>query len=83
MNTFAAYSWDAFKLVAAAVPVAMKSAKPGTPEFREALRTALQNSPEITGSNAIYKITPQDHNGLDARARVMVSVKDGRFVPVE
>lgn len=83
VNTFAAYSWDAFKLVEAAVPAAMKSAKPGTPEFREALRTALQSSPEITGSNAIYKITPQDHNGLDARARVMVTVKGGRFVPIQ
>lgn len=82
-NTFAAYSWDAFKLVEVAVPTAMAKAKPGTPEFREALRNALQNSPEITGSNAIYKMTPTDHNGLDSRARVMVTVKNGGFTPIK
>lgn len=83
VNTFAAYSWDAFKLVESAVPAAMKKAKPGTPEFRVALRDALQSNPEIVGANAIYKMSPSDHNGLDKRARVMVTVRDGGFHPLQ
>lgn len=82
VNTFAAYSWDAFKVLSAAVPVALKTAKPGTPEFRVALRDAMQNNPDIVGANGIYKMTATDHNGLDKRARVMVTVKGNAFHPL-
>jgi branched-chain amino acid transport system substrate-binding protein len=82
VNTFAAYSWDAGKVLEAAVPVAIAKAQPGTAEFRVALRDALQQNPDIVGANGVYKMSPTDHNGLDSRARVMVTVRDGAFHPL-
>jgi branched-chain amino acid transport system substrate-binding protein len=67
-NIFSAGAWDAVKLLDAAVPLASKTAAPGTPEFREALRTALENLKNVAAARGIYNITPSDHTGLDARA---------------
>jgi branched-chain amino acid transport system substrate-binding protein len=78
-NAFAAYSYDAVLLVDAAVPVALKKAKPGTPEFRAALRDALENVKGVVGTHAVYTMTPANHNGMDDRARVLVEVKDGQW----
>ena len=63
----------------AAATEALKKAKPGTPEFRVALRDALQSGKDVAGTNAVYRFTPTDHYGVDERARVMVVVKDGAF----
>ncbi len=76
-NAFAGYTYDAFLLLDAAAPAALKKAKPGTPEFREALRAALENVRNVVGSHGIYNMNPKDHNGLDERARVLVHVQDG------
>jgi branched-chain amino acid transport system substrate-binding protein len=78
-NTFAAYAWDAGLLLKAALPAALEKAKPGTVEFREALREALETGREVVGADAVYAISAKDHNGLDDRARVLVTVKDGAF----
>src|SRR5690606_23061069 len=40
-SSFGAQFYDAYLLFEAAVPAALKAAKPGTPEFRKALRDAL------------------------------------------
>src|SRR3954471_5684813 len=42
VSTFGAHAWDTGLLMTAAVPVALKKAQPGTPEFRAALRDALE-----------------------------------------
>ena len=42
-TTFGGHLWDAYLLLAKAIPEALKKAKPGTPEFRAALRDALEN----------------------------------------
>jgi len=78
-NPLAGYAWDAMLLVDAAAGEALKKAKPGTPEFRVAMRDALQSGKDVVGTNAIYRYTPTDHYGVDQRARVMVIVKDGAF----
>ncbi len=78
-NPIAGYAWDAMLLVEAAATEALKTAKPGTPEFRVALRDALQSGKDVAGTNAVYRFTPTDHYGVDERARVMVVVKDGAF----
>jgi branched-chain amino acid transport system substrate-binding protein len=78
-NAFAAYSYDAVLLVDAAAPAALKKAKPGTPEFRAALRDALENVKNVVGTHAVYSMTPANHNGMDERARVLVEVKDGQW----
>ena len=76
-NAFAGYAHDAFVVIAAAVPVAMKQGKPGTPEFRQALRDAIANTKNVAGTHAVYSLSASDHNGVDQRARVMVKVEQG------
>ena len=78
-NAFAGYSYDAVLLLNAAVPVALKKAKPGTPEFREALRSALENVKDVFGTHGVYNMSASNHNGLDERARVLVHVQNGQW----
>jgi branched-chain amino acid transport system substrate-binding protein len=78
-NSFAGYAYDAFLLVQNAIPAALKKAAPGTPEFRQALRDALEQTKEMAGTHAVYNMSPTDHNGVDERARVLVTVENGQF----
>ena len=74
VSTFGGHVWDAGLLVQAAVPAALKKAQPGTPEFRAALRDALENTKDVHGAHGIFNMSASDHLGLDQRARVMVKV---------
>jgi branched-chain amino acid transport system substrate-binding protein len=78
-NAFAGYSYDGFLLLNAAVPAAIAKARPGTPEFRQALRDALESVKEVVGTHGVYNMTAKDHTGLDRRARVLVHVKNGAW----
>ena len=77
--TFGANVYDAGLLLQRAVPEAMKQGKPGTPEFRAALRDALETTRELVATQGVYNMTPVDHSGFDRRGRVLVTVKDGKF----
>jgi branched-chain amino acid transport system substrate-binding protein len=78
-NTFAAHAWDAYLLLDAAVPVALKKAQPGTKEFREALRTALENVRNLAACHGIYNLSPTDHQGFDERSRAMARIENGTW----
>lgn len=78
-NGFAGYSYDAVKLLDAAAPAALKKAKPGTAEFREALRSSLESVKNVVGTHGVYNMTAANHNGLDERARVLVDVENGAW----
>jgi len=78
-NAFAGYTNDAVMLLGAAIPEAVKKAKPGTPEFRAALRDALENVKNVVGTHGVYSPSPSNHNGLDERARVLVRVEKGQW----
>ena len=78
-TTFGGHLWDAYQLLAQAVPEAMKKAKPGTPAFRTALRDALESS-NVVGVHGVFVMGPGDHNGLDNRARVIVKIQDGKWL---
>jgi len=77
--TFGAHAFDAGMMLQAAIPIALRSAKPGTPEFRAALRDALEGSKELVLTHGVSTMTPQDHNGFDQRARVMVTIEGGAW----
>jgi len=77
--TFGANTWDAALLLERAIPVALKVAKPGTEAFRAALRDALEQEREVVGCQGVFNMSAANHNGMDERARVLVTVKDGRF----
>jgi branched-chain amino acid transport system substrate-binding protein len=78
-NPFAGYAWDAMLVITAAIPDALKAGEPGTPEFRDGLRKAIESGKEVQGTRAVYRYTPDNHYGVDDRARVLVTVKDGAF----
>jgi branched-chain amino acid transport system substrate-binding protein len=80
---FAGHAWDVLQLLKRAVPVAMKKAKPGTQEFRDALRVALETEKEVAASHGVYNFTPADHFGLDQRGRVLLTVKNGDWAIVK
>ena len=79
VSTFGGHAWDAGLLMSSAVPVALKKAQPGTPEFRAALRDALEQTKEVAGAHGVFNMTAQDHLGLDQRARVMVKIENGAW----
>ena len=83
MSTFGANTYDAGLLLQKAIPAALKKAKPGSPEFREALRDALEQSKEVVGAQGVFNMSAQNHNGMDQRARVMMTVKDGKWVLIK
>ena len=82
MSTFGANTYDAGLLLQKAIPQALAKARPGSAEFRAALRDALEQSREVVGAQGVFNMSPQNHNGMDQRARVMMTVKNGKWVLV-
>ena len=80
-SQFAGHSYDAFQVLLRVIPVALKTAKPGTPEFREAIRQAFLSEKEIVATQGVYNWTEKDRSGLDDRSRIILTVKDGKYVP--
>ena len=83
INPFAGYSYDAMLLLQHAIPVALKAGKPGTEQFREALRDALEKTHDLVGVSGVYDMSPTNHNGQDSRAAVLVEVKDGAWRAIQ
>jgi branched-chain amino acid transport system substrate-binding protein len=75
--TFGANVYDAGLLLQRAVPEAAKKGKPGTPEFRAALRDALEQTRDLVGTQGVYNMTPQDHSGFDRRGRELMQLRNG------
>ena len=78
-SLFGATAWSAMTLLNVAVPQAAKKAKPGSPEFRVALRDALEGLKEIVTPEAVLNMSESDHNGVDARSQVMVRIEGGQW----
>ena len=76
-STFGGHGWDAYLLLNRAVPEAIKKAKPGTAEFRVALRDALEGIKELPGVHGVFNMSAKDHNGFDGRAAIMATVENG------
>jgi branched-chain amino acid transport system substrate-binding protein len=82
-SQFAGHSYDAFEVLKRIIPVALKSGKPGTGEFREAIRQAWLTEREIPASQGVYNFTEKDRYGLDDRSRIVLTVKDGKYTPAQ
>jgi branched-chain amino acid transport system substrate-binding protein len=79
VTQFAADAWGAWMLIANAVPAALKAGKPGTPQFRAALRDAIEATHELTVPQGVISMSAKDHVGLDQRSRVMGKIQGGKF----
>lgn len=78
-NQFAANIWGARLLLEKAIPIALKKAKPGTPEFRIALKDAIETMGEVVVPQGVLKYSPKDHFGYDSRARFLLAVQNGNW----
>lgn len=78
-SQFAGHAFDAFEILKRVIPVALKEAKPGTQDFREAIRKALLSEHELAASQGVYNFTETDRYGLDDRSRILLTVKDGKY----
>jgi branched-chain amino acid transport system substrate-binding protein len=74
---FASHMWDALNMLNTIVPKALKTGKPGTPEFREALRAAMEEIHNFKGSAAVYNFSPARHSGVDLSSMIVVRVENG------
>ncbi|HET8745041.1 MAG TPA: ABC transporter substrate-binding protein [Ramlibacter sp.] len=79
-NQFAAHAYDFQIVMEKIIPVALKKAKPGTPEFRAALRDAMEGMGRTVFSHGVMNWTKDDHWGYTKETGVMLQVKDGKFV---
>ncbi|WP_298018674.1 ABC transporter substrate-binding protein [uncultured Castellaniella sp.] len=80
-DAFSAYAFDGWLVFLDAARRAMDKtgAEPGTPAFRTALRDAIFSTKELVGTHGVYNLKPGELTGVDARARVIVELQDGRW----
>ena len=78
-NQFAAHSYDTSLILEKVVPIALKKGKPGTPEFRAALKDALESTPALAVSHGVLNFTPADHWGYRPDTGVVMKVVNGEW----
>ncbi len=78
-NQFAGHSYDFEIALEKAVPMALKKAKPGTAEFRSAVRDSLETMGRTVFAHGVMNWTPADHWGYTLETGVMTKVVDGKF----
>ncbi len=80
-DAYSAYAFDAWLIAADAAKAALAAGKgkPGTPEFRQAMRDALFSGKEISGTHGVYKFAAGQPFGSDERGRVLVRLEKGQW----
>ncbi len=76
-NQFAAHAFDVMVVLQKAVPIALKKAKPGTPEFRAALKDAFETMGRTPVSQGVLHWKPTDHFGYTPETGVLLKVVNG------
>ena len=79
-NQFAGHAYDFQVTMEKVLPVALKKAKPGTPEFRAAIRDAIEGMGRTVFAHGVMNWTKDDHWGYTMETGVMLKVVDGQFV---
>lgn len=78
-NQFAGHAYDFQVAMEKAIPLALKKAKPGTAEFRTAIRDNLETMGRTVFAHGVMNWTPTDHWGYTLETGVMTKVVDGKF----
>jgi branched-chain amino acid transport system substrate-binding protein len=78
-NQFAGHAYDAQVALEKVIPAALKKAKPGTPEFRNAIREGLESMGRTIFSHGVMNWSAQDHWGFTNETGVILKVVNGQF----
>ena len=78
-NQFAGHAYDFQIAMEKVIPMALKKGKPGTPEFRAAIRDGLETMGRTVFSHGVMNWTATDHEGYTMETGVMTKVVDGKF----
>jgi branched-chain amino acid transport system substrate-binding protein len=76
---FSPYAFDAWLVLADSLKRALPKAKPGTQEFRAALREAIYATHEVVGAHGVYTFHSDSPFGTDRRALVLVKLDHGQW----
>ncbi len=79
-NQFAGHAYDSQIVLEKVLPGALKKAKPGTPEFRQALKDGIETMGRTIFSHGVMNWTATDHWGYTNETGVLLKVVDGKFV---
>ena len=72
---FGGYAHDAFVILRSAIE------RTGGLD-REKVRAAIEGTRGLVAASGTFNFSPADHNGLDVDAFEMLTVKNGKFVPL-
>jgi branched-chain amino acid transport system substrate-binding protein len=78
-NQFAGHAYDFQVTMEKVLPAALKKAKPGTPEFRAAIRDGIEGMGRTVFAHGVMNWTKDDHWGYTMETGVMLKVVDGQF----
>lgn len=78
-NQFGAHAFDAYLVLQKIVPMALKKARPGTPEFRAALKEALETMGRTPVSQGVLNYTATDHFGYTPETGVLLKIVGGEW----
>jgi branched-chain amino acid transport system substrate-binding protein len=78
-DAFSAYAFDGWLVMVDAAKRALAKAQPGTAEFREAFKDAMETTKEVIGTHGVYNFKPGSYFGVDERARVLVKLEQGKW----
>jgi len=78
-NQFAGHAYDFQVEMEKVLPMALKKAKPGTPEFRAAIRDGLETMGRTTFAHGVMNWSAADHWGYTLETGVMLKVVNGQF----
>ena len=73
-NQFAGHAYDTLVTLEKVIPMALKKAKPGTPEFRAAIKDSLETMGRTVFSHGVMNWTKDDHWGFTNETGVMLKV---------
>ena len=76
-NQFAGHAYDAIVVLEKVVPVALKKGKPGTKEFRAAIRDAVETMGRTVVSHGVLNYTKDNHWGFTTETGVILKVVNG------
>jgi branched-chain amino acid transport system substrate-binding protein len=82
-NQFGAHAFDAAIVLEKIIPMALKKAKPGTKEFRAALKEALETAGRLPVSQGVLNYTATDHFGFTPDTGVLLKVTNGDWEVVK